>query len=42
MKVELDKAQDKALNALRGLPQGAHMLVMCSRITASGCILEGP
>jgi len=42
MTLTLTKAEDRALNALRGLPEGAHMLVMCSRRAETGVILEGP
>lgn len=41
MRVEINKAQDRALNGLRGLPPDAHMLVMCSRRTATGAVLDG-
>ena len=41
MKVSLNKAQYRALNDLRGLPQGAHMMVMCSESTATGGVIEG-
>ncbi len=42
MKVSLTKAEYRAVNALRGLPDGAHMLVMCSTMTPTGSgILEG-
>ena len=41
MKVTLDKAQFRAVNALRGLPEGAHMMVMTSRPIEAGGILEG-
>jgi len=41
MQVTLTKAQHRAVNALRGLPAGAHMLVMCSSSTESGGILDG-
>lgn len=43
MKVTLDKAGFQAVSALRGLPPGAHRLVMRSRSTArGGGVLEGP
>lgn len=42
MLAKLDKTQARALESLRGLPADAHSLVMCSRLTASGCTLEGP
>ena len=41
MQVTLTKAEARAVNSLRGLPQGAHMLVMCSRSTETGAILDG-
>lgn len=41
MKVSLDKSEYRALNGLRGLPESAHMLVMCSRMTATGGTLMG-
>ena len=41
MKVSLDKAQYRALNGLRGLPEGAHMLVMCSAPAATGGVVGG-
>jgi hypothetical protein len=41
MRVPLTKAQYRAVNALRGLPEGAHMLIMCSRATETGGVLEG-
>jgi len=41
MNVTLNKAQYRALNKLRGLPDGAHMLIMCSRSTETGGVLAG-
>lgn len=41
MVVTVNKAQYRALNALRGLPQGAHMLLMCSTMTPTGGTLDG-
>jgi hypothetical protein len=41
MKVAVNKGEYRALNALRGLPEGAHMLVMCSSFTETGGLLEG-
>ncbi|MEL6346159.1 MAG: hypothetical protein AAFV53_23820 [Myxococcota bacterium] len=41
MKVTLSKAQYRAVNALRGMPYDAHMLIMCSQPTKTGGILEG-
>lgn len=41
MRVTLSKPQYRAINDLRGLPEAAHMLVMCSRPTKTGGILEG-
>ena len=41
MKVSLDAAQYRALNDLRGLPEGTHLLVMCATSTATGGILVG-
>jgi len=41
MKVTLSKTQHRAVNDLRGLPHDAHMLIMCSRYTATGGTLEG-
>lgn len=40
MKVSITRAQWHALNDLRGLPQGAHMLVMTSAPTETGATLE--
>ena len=43
MTITLNKSQYRALNALRGLPEEAHMLIMCSSLTPTGGgILEGP
>jgi len=41
MKIALNKSQYRAVNNLRGLPQDAHMLIMCSRATSTGATLEG-
>jgi hypothetical protein len=41
MKVTLTKAEYRAVNALRGLPERAHMLIMCSKFTETGGVLEG-
>ena len=41
MRVTLNKSQYDALNRLRGLPPGAHMLIMCSELTSDGGVLEG-
>ena len=41
MRVDCNKAQYNAVNDLRGLPAAAHMLVMCSSITATGGVLDG-
>ena len=41
MRVPLTKAQYRAVNDLRGLPDRAHMLVMCSSATPTGGVLEG-
>jgi hypothetical protein len=41
MKVSLNKSQYRALNDLRGLPEAAHMLLMCSLLTDTGGVLEG-
>ena len=41
MKITLNKSQYRAVNDLRGLPHDAHMLVMCSRMTDKGGILDG-
>jgi len=41
MRVTLNKTQYRAVNDLRGLPHDAHMLIMCSRHTATGGVLEG-
>ncbi len=41
MKVSLNKAQFRAVNDLRGLPEGAHLMVMTSRFTPTGGVLEG-
>lgn len=41
MRVTLTKVQYRAINDLRGLPEGAHMMVMCSESTATGGVLEG-
>jgi hypothetical protein len=42
MKVFITKTQCFALNDLRGLPERAHMLVMCSIPSEEGAVLEGP
>lgn len=41
MKMAVNKTEYRALNALRGLPDGAHMLIMTSRHTDTGGELEG-
>ena len=41
MKVTLTKTQYRAVNDLRGLPHAAHMLVMTSRSTDTGGVLDG-
>ena len=41
MKLNVNKSEYRALNDLRGLPTGAHMLIMCSRFSPTGGILEG-
>ncbi len=41
MKVTTNKSQFRALNDRRGLPPRAHRLVMCSRSTSTGGVLEG-
>ena len=41
VRVTVNKSQYRALNELRGLPEEAHMLIMCSRPTKTGGILEG-
>lgn len=41
MRVTLNKTQYRALNKLRGLPDGAHRLIMCSRSTPTGGTLQG-
>ena len=41
MKITLNKSQYRAVNGLRGLPEEAHMLVMCSKLAPTGGILEG-
>lgn len=41
MKMSLAKAEYDAVNDLRGLPHASHMLVMCSRPTREGGVLEG-
>lgn len=41
MKVDLNQSQYRALNSLRGLPDKAHMLIMCSKPTPTGGTLEG-
>lgn len=41
MKLTITRTQWHALNDLRGLPDGAHMLVMCSRPVDKGAVLEG-
>ncbi len=41
MMVSITKTQYLALNDLRGLPEGAHMLVMCSIPSEEGAVLEG-
>jgi hypothetical protein len=42
VRVELNKAEFRVVNDLRGLPQGAHFLVMTSRSTPTGGALDGP
>ena len=41
MKVTLTEAEYQAVNALRGLPPNAHLLIMCSRMTPTGGELDG-
>jgi hypothetical protein len=41
MRVTLNKTQYNAINKLRGLPDGAHMLIMCSRMIPTGGVLDG-
>jgi hypothetical protein len=41
MKVSITRTQWHALTDLRGLPEGAHMLVMCSAPTETGAVLDG-
>ena len=41
MKVSLTKAEYRAVNSVRGLPEQAHMLIMCSTVTDTGGVLEG-
>ncbi|TVQ87640.1 MAG: hypothetical protein EA397_17905 [Deltaproteobacteria bacterium] len=41
MKVTLNRREYLALDALRGLPEDAHMLIMCCTPTETGGILEG-
>ncbi len=41
MKVSITKTQWFALTDLRGLPERAHMLVMCSMPREGGAVLEG-
>ncbi|MFT4625683.1 MAG: hypothetical protein ACI8PZ_004354 [Myxococcota bacterium] len=41
MKVTLNKSQYRALNNLRALPADAHMLIMCSKLTPTGGVLDG-
>lgn len=41
MKISITGKQWHALNDLRGLPEAAHMLVMCSMPTENGAVLEG-
>ncbi len=40
--VKLNTSEYRALNRLRGLPEDAHMLIMCSRMTSTGGTLDGP
>ena len=41
MRVAVNKAEYRALNGLRGLPAGAHTLVMCALPTPTGGVLDG-
>lgn len=41
MKVTLNKSECRAVNELRGLPDEAHMMIMCSSLTATGGVLTG-
>jgi len=41
VELTVSRAEHGALDALRGLPHSAHMLVMCSRTTPTGGILDG-
>lgn len=41
MKVTINRSEVKALNDLRGLPEDAHMMVMCMESTEDGGVLEG-
>lgn len=42
MRVTVDRAQYRAINDLRGLPERAHSLVMCSSSTPDGGgVLDG-
>jgi hypothetical protein len=41
MRVSIDKREFRSLNAVRGLPPDAHLLIMCARSTPTGATLEG-
>ena len=41
VRVTVNRSQYRAINDLRGLPDEAHMLIMCSSPTKTGGILEG-
>ena len=41
MKSTVNMSQYRALNALRGVPDGVHMMIMCSRRTEDGAEIEG-
>jgi hypothetical protein len=41
MRIDITQRERRALDKLRGLPSGAHMLLMCAHRTESGATLEG-
>lgn len=41
MQISLTKAEYRAVNTLRGLPEEAHMMIMCSKPTEAGGVLQG-
>ena len=41
LRISINKIEYRTLINLRGLPDGAHMLIMCASSTPTGAILEG-